>query len=342
MPPVTRSKTKQQDEDVHRDSSQTKVGSDNKKQVYVSRFKEVIDASRKWFYDVWAFLCLYGLGLYYMPIEVNRKLNWFSGLPWFSVRKLNPHDDLPHDLSNLSVIMTGGSRGIGWEAAKMLLLRGARVIIASSVKDGIQMQELKDRLDKQLKESCESNVVPDNLTDNLDCWHLDLSSFSSVISFVEKFTSSGKHLNVLINNAGQMYSPFRLTKDNWESHWEINYLSHSLLIALLLPVLEETGRKCDIKSRIINVASSTHYARDLNLSDVNGFQLYSPYHAYAQSKLAQIMFTYKLHDLLSHHPSISHVSINCLHPGVAKTELYENVWWVKTFPFLADILFRVS
>jgi NAD(P)-dependent dehydrogenase (short-subunit alcohol dehydrogenase family) len=320
--------------------------------------EEVIKTVYEVAYNLWCFICLYSLGLLYMPIEVNRKLDWFS-----MVRKLDPIKDLPSDLSHLSVIMTGGSRGIGWEAAKMLLERGARVIIASSVPDGKEIQDLKDKLvsrlkqessskgelsdgdeDKQLLEDEKNDKITDS-SQRLECWHLDLSSFSSVISFVHRFSSSGRHLNLLINNAGQMYSPFRVTKDGYESHWEINYLSHCLLVALLLPILEETAKTHLIKSRIINVASSTHFARNLSLSDVNGFQVYSPYHAYAQSKLAQIMFTYKLNDLLSHKSdnlNDQEVLVNCVHPGVAKTELYENVWWVKTFPALADILFRVS
>ena len=270
-----------------------------------------------------------------MPIEVNRKLDWFS-----MVRKLDPDKDLPTDLSHLSVIITGGSRGIGWEAAKMLLQRGAQVIIATSVQEGEEMDRLHERLTAGVNEE----RVDDNkpiIRPRLDCWHLDLSSFASVVSFAQRFSQSGRDLNVLINNAGQMYSPFRVTKDGYESHWEINYLSHCLLICLLLPVLESTARSSSgKKSRIINVASSTHFARNLNLSDVNGFSLYSPYHAYSQSKLAQVMFTYFLDEKLSNKDS--NVVVNCLHPGVAKTELYENVWWVKTFPFLADVLFRVS
>lgn len=347
MAVVTRAKAKNDDIIVKEVVSSSKKSP--RKQLYISKMEAVMKTVYEVVYNVWCFICLYTLGLFYMPIEVNRKLDWFS-----MVRKLDPSKDLPDDLSHLSVIMTGGSRGIGWEAAKMLLLRGAHVIIASSVSEGKDMKDLKDKLVHRLKESKRELPVQDSeqdhqvidkrdcLEERLDCWHLDLSSFSSLISFVRKFFSSGRHLNILINNAGQMYSPFRVTKDGYESHWEINYLSHCLLVALLLPKLEETARTCLIKSRIINVASSTHFARNLSLSDVNGFLLYSPYHAYAQSKLAQIMFTYKLHEILLKKSDCSQVTVNCVHPGVAKTELYENVWWVKTFPWLADLLFRVS
>ena len=210
-------------------------------------------------------------------------------------------------------------------------------MIATSAKPGDALEQLHQRMLLQLRDSCSSR---------LELWHLDLACFDSVLQFVQRFRGSGRDLNLLINNAGQMYAPFRVTDDGFESHWQVNYLSHCLLIALLLPSLQSTAKRAKRQSRIINVASSTHYSRNLTFDDLNGFHLYSPFHAYAQSKLAQIMFTFKLHELLNAGAVArdfgSYVSVNCLHPGVAKTELYENVWWVKAFPFVADLLFRVS
>ncbi|RWR99858.1 dehydrogenase-like protein [Dinothrombium tinctorium] len=139
-----------------------------------------------------------------------------------------------------------------------------------------------------------------------------------------------------------MYAPFALTKNGFESHFAVNYLGHCLLILSLLPVAAETGQKFGTPSRIINVASSTHFVRNLRLNDLHGISLYSPYHAYAQSKLSQIMFTYKLHSLMKIQQLSNYVTVNCLHPGVAKTELYEYVWWVKLFPSLAAFMFRTA
>lgn len=140
-----------------------------------------------------------------------------------------------------------------------------------------------------------------------------------------------------------MYAPFSLTPDGFESHLSVNYLGHCLLIWALLPKLNETGQKSGTLSRIVNVSSSTHYARPINLDDLNGLKLYSPYHAYAQSKLAQIMFTFKLNRYLNNKSTISPykwVTVNCLHPGVAKTALYEHVWWVNDFPKFASLILR--
>ena len=288
--------------------------------------QSVLRAVKQTFYNVWCFLCLYALGAWYTLIELNRKYELLT-----KVRKLDIDKDIPTDLTGNICIITGGSRGIGWEAAKVLLQKGCHVIIASSVEGGA-IRSLEQKLNDDAK----------SYKGRLEVWHLNLSSMASVKQFVNKFDASGYHLNVLINNAGQMFAPYKLTEDKIESHWAINYLAHCLLVALLLPTLEKTGSKFGTKSRVINVASSTHFARNMNFNDLNGDNLYSPFHAYAQSKLAQIMFTYKLHTVLTASNSFSNVRALTLHPGVAKTELYEHVWWVVAFPYIANQLFRVS
>ena len=286
---------------------------------------------RQIFYNLWCMICLYALAAWYLQFEILRKLSHSS------VRHLNVETDLPKDLTKYTVIMTGGSRGIGWEAAKVFLAKGARVIITTSATG-----DKLSKLTAKLRSTCPPLADPNKLQVKT----MDLNSFDSVGVFVSWFKSTGLPLNILINNAGQMYAPFRLTPDGLESHWQVNYLSHVLLVLLLLPVLKETARQTGLKSRIVNVASSTHFARNLHLDDLNGLRLYSPYHSYAQSKLAQIMFTYKLASILDQSASDglqeSPITVNSLHPGVALTELYENVWWVKMFPALAKCLFRVS
>lgn len=141
-----------------------------------------------------------------------------------------------------------------------------------------------------------------------------------------------------------MFAPFSLTADGFESHLAINYLGHCLLTWHLLPLLSSTslvlnGQK--FNARIVNVTSSTHYIRQLRLNDLNSLRLYSPFHAYAQSKLAQIMFSYRLvrKEILENN---FQVSIHCVHPGVVFTDLYQYVGWVNWFPSLAKYMFRVS
>lgn len=147
----------------------------------------------------------------------------------------------------------------------------------------------------------------------------------------------------LFFSLGVMFVPFELTQDNFESHFQINYLSHCLITWSLLPILNETGRKSNKVSRIVNVASSTHYARNINFNDLQGHEMYSRYHAYAQSKLALIMFTYKLHHYLTSKligSNFDWITVNCLHPGVVLTNLYCHVDWVTRFPLIASLFFR--
>src|SRR5690606_16567298 len=96
-----------------------------------------------------------------------------------------------------------------------------------------------------------------------------------------------RSLDILINNAGVMFVDQNYTGDGFEYHYQINYLSHVLLTWLLMPALDRANR--DRPARIVNVSSSTHYPRCLFIDDLQARRSpYSPFHAYAQSKLCQI------------------------------------------------------
>ncbi|XP_074601536.1 polyprenol dehydrogenase-like [Brevipalpus obovatus] len=277
-------------------------------------------------YNFWCILCLYFLGAFCIIIEVSRKLR-------LGPVKHYDHEQSP-DLTGKVAIITGGSRGIGWATGKALLQKGCHVIITSSAKPGNQIESLQQKLITASQSAGGKG--------KLEVWHLELTSMDSIVDFVKRFTLSGLELNMLITNAGIMYAPFSLTNNGFESHLSVNYLGHCLLIWGLLPILNETGLKSGTLSRIVNVSSATHYARPITLDDLNGLKLYSPYHAYAQSKLAQVIFTFKLNRFLDDKGTAPYecVRVNCLHPGVVKTDLYEHVWWVNRFPKFASLIFR--
>jgi len=286
-------------------------------------------------YVLWTAIHLYILGAIYVLKELNRKCQLVS-----AVRHLSPDDeDLPKRLDGKVAIITGGSRGIGLEVAIVLLLKGCHVIIASSANPEIVDQLILKILAKVKEENVNNETIG-----KLEIWRLDLISLTSVQEFVDKFHSSGvTGLHYLVNNAAIMFAPKKMTDDGFESHFQVNYLGHCLLVWALMPAMAAAAKKCGHQSRVVNVSSSTHYARDLRLHDLQSQEIYSPFHAYAQSKLCQIMFTYSLnHWLAAHHQYGQHVTVNALHPGVALTELYLHVWWVKIVPSLARALFRVS
>lgn len=163
---------------------------------------------------------------------------------------------------------------------------------------------------------------------------LDLRCMSSVKSFAKEVIARSAAVDLLICNAGVMMVPYSQTEDGFESHLSVNYLGHCLLTALLLPRLASAGttRKT---ARIINVTSCVHKAASISFDDLHSKRWYSPYHGYAQSKLAQVMFT----ESLSRHLRAAGlpVSVNCVHPGIVDTDLYQMVSWS---PLVSGLFFR--
>ncbi|NWR14962.1 DHRSX reductase, partial [Emberiza fucata] len=155
--------------------------------------------------------------------------------------------------------------------------------------------------------------------------YCDLASMKSIRQFVQQFRAKNCPLHVLVNNAGVMLVPERKTEDGFEEHFGLNYLGHFLLTNLLLDTLKQSGTHSH-NARIITVSSATHYVGKLHLNDLQSRCWYSPHGAYAQSKLALVLFTYRLQHLLT--ANGSHVTANVVDPGVVNTELYNHVFWV--------------
>ncbi|XP_047120945.1 dehydrogenase/reductase SDR family member on chromosome X isoform X2 [Schistocerca piceifrons] len=138
--------------------------------------------------------------------------------------------------------------------------------------------------------------------------------------------------------AGIMFVPFSLTEDGYESHFAVNYLGHCLLTHLLLPQLKVGGHSRDVNARIINVSSSAHVVGNINFKDLNLKDMYVASEAYAQSKLAQLLFTKKLESLLRE--SDSHVQVHAVHPGVVNTDLFNDTTLKKIFPWVPPLFFK--
>lgn len=121
-----------------------------------------------------------------------------------------------------------------------------------------------------------------------------------------------------------MMVPQRKTRDGFEEHFGLNYLGHFLLTNLLLDTLRESGSPGH-SARVVTVSSATHYVAELNMDDLQSSACYSAHAAYAQSKLALVLFTYHLQRLLA--AEGSHVTANVVDPGVVHTDLYQHVFW---------------
>ncbi|XDB67227.1 hypothetical protein AB1E18_019588 [Capra hircus] len=146
----------------------------------------------------------------------------------------------------------------------------------------------------------------------------------SIREFVQTFKMKKLPLHVLVNNAGVMMVPQRTTEDGFEEHFGVNYLGHFLLTNLLLDTLQESGAP-GRSARVVTVSSATHYVGELNLDDLQSSTSYSAHAAYAQSKLALVLFTYHLQALLSAWGVP--VTASVADPGVVDTDLYRHVFW---------------
>ncbi|MBA0683554.1 hypothetical protein Goari_025202 [Gossypium aridum] len=181
------------------------------------------------------------------------------------------------DGTGLTAIVTGASSGIGTETARVLALRGVHVIMG--VRNVAAGKDVKEAIVKEIP------------TAKVDTMELDLSSMASVRKFAADFSSSGHPLNLLINNAGIMATPFMLSKDNIELQFATNHivftlwkqpifivmvnlehLGHFLLTNLLLDTMKKAARTSKREGRIINVSSEAHrytYKEGIHFDKIN-------------------------------------------------------------------------
>lgn len=199
----------------------------------------------------------------------------------------------PTLIDGMTVIITGANSGIGFETAVDLAKRGGKIYIACR--------------DKRRAEDALMKIIELSGSDNVYFIQLDLASMQSIRDFSQKFHAKENQLHILINNAGVMACPQSYTEDGFEMHMGVNHLGHFLLTNLLLDLLKATP-----SSRIINVSSLFHIVGFIWKRNFFSEKFYFRWHAYATSKLANILFTRELAQQLKN----TNVScVNCLHPG---------------------------
>ncbi len=205
------------------------------------------------------------------------------------------------DQSGRVAIVTGANSGIGFETAKGLAEKGAMVVMACR---------------NQAKgESAASSIRQEKPLGRVQAMTLDLSSLASVRAFVAEFSSKFDRLDLLINNAGVMALPKRLeTADGFEMQFGTNHLGHFALTGLFWDMLVKTPG-----SRVVNVSSGAHRAGRMAWDDLQSKKSYSPFGAYSQSKLANLLFTYELQRRLDR-AGIQTVA-TAAHPGWTATNL---------------------
>ena len=213
------------------------------------------------------------------------------------------HDDIP-DQSGKLAIVTGANSGIGLETARALATRGARVILACR-------SEIK-------AEAAIEDILRGVPQAELKFIELDLADLESVRSFAETVIEGEDRLDLLINNAGVMIPPESYTAQGYELQLGVNHLGHFALTGLLMPLLRATAG-----ARVVTVSSLAHKFGRMKFDDLD-FESrgYRAGPAYAQSKLANLLFTLELGKRLD--DVGAEVIVAAAHPGWTATNLQQH------------------
>jgi NAD(P)-dependent dehydrogenase (short-subunit alcohol dehydrogenase family) len=206
------------------------------------------------------------------------------------------------DCSGKTVVVTGANSGLGFEATRMFAQKGAHVVMAC--------RDL-DRAEDAANE-IRSAVSAASLTLS----ELDLADLDSVHDFADEFKANHNELHVLCNNAGVMAIPRRETAQGFEMQLGVNHLGHFALTADLFDRIRDTPGE----TRIVNISSGLHERGTMDFEDLQSEADYDKWEAYAQSKLANLLFTYELDRRLDSAGIDDVLSVGA-HPGYAATNL---------------------
>ncbi|UWD79178.1 SDR family NAD(P)-dependent oxidoreductase [Curtobacterium flaccumfaciens] len=205
---------------------------------------------------------------------------------------------IPDQVGRVAIV-TGANTGLGFETTRMLADHGATVILA--VRDVEKGRRAAARMTGDVR------VQP-----------LDLTSLDSVRSAASDLRNEHERIDLLINNAGVMYTPKKITTDGFELQFGTNHLGHFALTGLLLDRLLPVAG-----SRVVTVSSIGHRMQAaIHFDDLQWERSYSRTGAYGQAKLANLMFTYELQRRLAPHGTTVAVAA---HPGFSDTDLTRNV-----------------
>ncbi len=224
-------------------------------------------------------------------------------------------------MQNKTVLITGGNDGIGKQTAIRLAQQGAHIVIAC----------------RNMKKATEAvgHIRSESGNERVEALPLDLASLASVQESAELFRSKYGRLDVLINNAGLFTSNLEFTEEGFELQFGVNHLGHFLLTNLLLPQLQMSD-----EPRVLNVSSTGHYGGTIdfdNLRGERGAKAYQGLAAYAQSKLANVLFT---KELIRRYPQLTS---HALHPGVVRTNIGSKGGnWLISLGWTIGKLFMIS
>jgi NAD(P)-dependent dehydrogenase (short-subunit alcohol dehydrogenase family) len=203
--------------------------------------------------------------------------------------------------SRKTIVITGGTSGIGLATAERLAASGARLVVLGY--DPSHIEEAQDRLRKRFPHG------------DVTIHRADLSSLVAVIEIAHGLNRTLDRIDVLINNAGAVFAHRALTNDGLERTFALNHMSYFVLTTLLQDHLIASA-----PSRVINVSSEMHRTARIDFSDLQSSVNFGTWKAYSRSKLCNILFTMELARVLEG----TGVTANCMHPGFVATRLGDN------------------
>ena len=219
------------------------------------------------------------------------------------------------DQSGRVAVVTGANSGIGFYAARELARAGAKVILA-------------------VRDTAKGEHAAAQMPGDTAVCHLDLASLASV----REFAASVVKLDLLVNNAGVMAAPRRLTEDGFETHFQTNHLGHFALTGLLLKTLLAAAQP-----RVVTVSSDMHRVGQIDFEDLQGERNYDRWKAYGNSKLANLLFCFELDRRAR--AARSKLGSMAAHPGYAATNLQfrgSPHWWERAGMWIGNLLFAQS
>ena len=203
-----------------------------------------------------------------------------------------------------TIVVTGANSGVGYQAALEFARHGAHVVLGC--RDVVKGEAALERLRREASGA------------SAEMAKLDVASLSSIREFVLRFKQGGRSLEVLVNNAGVMGLPKReLTVDGFERQMGTNHFGHFALTGLLLDVLQKSAG-----ARVVTIASLAHRNGKIEWDNLQSERKYDPMGAYNNTKLANLLFAYELDRRLK--AAGSTVESLAAHPGVAKTDVFQN------------------
>lgn len=205
------------------------------------------------------------------------------------------------DMLGKTVVITGATSGIGEVAADHLAQSGARIVfIARDRHRGAAMLKHLNAVAGHTEHAA---------------YYADLSSLAEMTRVGEEIAQGEPRIDVLINNAGAMFTTRQQTADGLEKTFAVNHMSYFVITALLLARLKEAGQ-----ARIVSTASDAHKGGRVDFDDLQSTRRYSAFGVYSNTKMMNVLFTRELARRLSG----TGVTANCLHPGFVATRFGDN------------------